>query len=116
VDIADYLRESEELVEEGYGVAIEASPLHRGVVEMLRRMLEMMGQFSAGTASPAAKSLGAMGRSLRVLEPMLLEGFSDVPEEQIEAFIRGLIDEMERVLKEAKSAGPRARSDQSPAA
>jgi hypothetical protein len=115
VDIADFLRESEELVESSYDLNV-VSPMHRAVVEMLRRMLEMMGEFAHGSSSAAAKSLAAMGRTLKHLEPMLLEGFSEVPPAAIEAFLRSLIDEFERVIAEAHGAGTRARSDKSPAA
>lgn len=119
MNIADYLRDSAELAGElddegAYLIEIEASPMHLAIVQMLRRMLEMMEEF-AGASGKVPAPLRAMGRTIRHLEPVLLEGFVDVPPEQVEAFLEGLITQLRNSIDEAHGVSS-SRSNKSPAA
>lgn len=103
MNVVDYLKRSDELVGEEvapYSLEVEASPMHMAVVSMLREMLEMMEGFAAASGKVPAP-LRAMGRTIKHLEPMLLEGFIDVPESEIEAFLSGLVERVGQVIDEA---------------
>lgn len=102
MNVNEYLRRSEAMVapERPGMLAIEASPMHMAVVSMLREMLEMMEGFASQSGKVPAP-LRAMGRTIKHLEPMLLEGFVDVPEAEIEAFLTGLCERVTQVINEA---------------
>jgi hypothetical protein len=118
--VKDYLDGSdryltEEEAEGAYMLEVEASPMHLAIVEMLRGFLESMEMMSSGS-NQAGTAIRTMGRTLKMLEPVLIEGFVDVPPEEVEAFITGLMERMQGALDTAHAAIAAPRSNKSSAA
>jgi hypothetical protein len=119
--IKDYLEGSdkylsEEEAEGAYMLDVEASPMHLAIVEMLRGFLESMEIMSGGGSSQAGAVIRTMGRSLKMMEPTLIEGFVDVPPQEVEAFMLGLMERMQGALDKAHAAIAAPRSNKSSAA
>lgn len=98
MNVTDYLRKADELEgrarPEGAPVysplVPEPGPLHLALVELLVNFLSAMEGFASQSGRVPAP-LRAMGRTLKTLQPMMLEELGGVPEEEIRAFLQNVV-------------------------
>lgn len=81
-----------------------ATPTHYAAVRVLSELLTMGERFS-GPASAVPVQLRVMVRTLRKLEPVLVEEFAKVPPAQIKAFMTEMRDQINGII-EAPDHGP----------
>jgi hypothetical protein len=73
----------------------KATPVHTAMIEVLSDLLQMGNAFSSDKV-PAP--LRAMMRTLDMMKPTLVEELSQVPPEQITAFMAGLRDRLDTIV------------------
>lgn len=98
MNVTDYLRRADALEgktrPEGAPVysplVPEPGPLHLALVELLVNFLSAMEGFASQSGRVPAP-LRAMGRTLKTLQPMMLEELGAVPEEEIRSFLQNVV-------------------------